>query len=257
MHATPKKAFTLVELLVVIAIIAVLIGLLLPAVQRVREAACKTRCASNMKQVGIAIHCFHDAFGCLPNYKSVTWGGGPTIPQLLPYIEEYQGNRSARLMFLTCPSDPDATDLNPVTGMKGTSSFATVTGACPQAFAWIGFGPDTPSWPDDGILPVDSVFWPPWPQNKPSQLTWNDVTDGLSRTAMMCEAKARYWNEQCLANFSLPPNTVGYGAQSHHPNGVQVQFADTSVRFVHDDVNLHIWQSWATIRGGEYVPEVE
>jgi prepilin-type N-terminal cleavage/methylation domain-containing protein/prepilin-type processing-associated H-X9-DG protein len=95
---TKRRGFTLVELLVVVAILAVLIGLLLPAVQKVREAAARMSCGNNLKQLALAVHNYHDSYGYLP--ASLLYSGSPPWShwaQVLPYLEQGDLHRQANI----------------------------------------------------------------------------------------------------------------------------------------------------------------
>ena len=108
-----RKGFTLIELLVVIAIIAILIALLVPAVQKVRDAAARTQSINNLKQIGLAMHSFHDAnkyLACNGIYD--TWANrldpasGSWCYQILPYIDQNALHEAAGTSNATPPGNP-------------------------------------------------------------------------------------------------------------------------------------------------------
>src|SRR5436190_9151477 len=107
-----RRGFTLIELLVVIAIIAILIALLVPAVQKVREAASRTQCTNNLKQIGIAMHGYHDAYKALPfSSKNPGVYGPSTLVFLLPYLEQQPDFDQFSMNLMFGASSGDANDL--------------------------------------------------------------------------------------------------------------------------------------------------
>jgi prepilin-type N-terminal cleavage/methylation domain-containing protein len=243
----PRSAFTLIELLVVIAIIAILIALLVPAVQKVREAAARTQCANNLKQIGLAVHNFHDAQHFIPYTRLDTFETCWVL--LLPYLEQqdlYQlwdfkqtyynqaaAVRTAVVPAYYCPSRRKGSDGSLVISTNddclqpGCGSNPQVPGACGDYAASIGDQTAGGDYYQDQV-----VSGTPFPLGKcangmfqykgpiPSRyLKFKNVIDGLSNTFMIGEKHIPNYT------FTVNPDTSVYNGD----NGAAFRQAGTTV----------------------------
>src|SRR5581483_4367605 len=202
-----RTAFTLIELLVVIAIIAILIALLVPAVQKVREAAARTQCSNNLKQIGVGAHNFYTTFGKFPRGRLPT-SNASVLVQLLPYLEEANkynqfdftsdinssaSNAAARTqdaaVFL-CPMDISIGKFLQGTEYLGRTNYQASLGG------------------NAGFASQDSTTAGVFNVNFEVKIV--EITDGTSNTAMFAEIKRGFHT----------------GAASNHPlNVVNIPFA--------------------------------
>lgn len=240
-----RRAFTLIELLVVIAIIAVLISLLLPAVQQAREAARRTQCRNNLKQLGLAMHNYHDVASSLPMGANSQLFS--PLVAILPQLDQanlqtlYNFN-----LYYTHPDNLKAINLTVVSYLCPTMVLprAVPLAACNEAGGPTSYGASTGTSSNgtDGLFGGYSTMG--------AVVRFRDVTDGLSNTILMGEFNYRLadylWTSSSTSCASSPA-TVGtprWGSSRWGGGYPGVALGDMSGAFnVNLNVNRTTWRS--------------
>ncbi len=233
-----RKAFTLIELLVVIAIIAVLIGLLLPAVQKVREAAARMKCTNHIKQISLGLHNYHSAYERFPTSGEGTAAGGTafdmhsTYTYLLPYVEQ---ENVFRLFDLRFPYNHSGTPGNQVAAKNQPPVFLCPSHPYrandPQGYGQIDYMPiaycdidpttgvRNPSFRANGIMTLSSttvvqapnLVWLPGIPGSGAGAGIAACLDGTSNTVAVIEDTGKNhesFSPFMQSNYLDPPNSV-------------------------------------------------